>query len=208
VQLTKSVPSALTSTDLSPQAAALCGNDGVALSLPYAQIGQFLTAHAQSSCSQQKVVTAMLGVASTLPTLGAAANGMIVDSGLPFVTDTSNPGVQKYLADMKAVDPNWAKDANSAVAESTWLSIWAFAQEARLIKGTVTRDAVWNQWSHLTSFQVFDMLPPGLNLQQGITQVPNATRITNHWIQIGTAQNGAVKPDGLGWVNVMDLSGS
>jgi ABC-type branched-subunit amino acid transport system substrate-binding protein len=207
VQLTKSVPAPLTSTDLSPQTAALCGNDGVALSLSYAQIGQYLSAHGQSSCTQQKAVTAMIGIASTLPSLGAAANGLIVDSGLPLVTDTSNPGVQKFIAEMKTVDPNWAKDVDE-VSESTWLSIWAFAQEARLIKGTVTRDAVWNHWSHITSFQVFGMLPPGLNLQQGITQVPNANRVTNHWIQIGTVQNGAVKPDGLGWVDVLNLASS
>lgn len=204
VQLTAKEPAPLTATDLSPQAAALCGNDDVAMSVAPTQIAQFLTAHQQGSCPTQKVVTAVLGIASTLPSLGSLANGLVVDSGLPLVTDTSVPGVRMFIDQMNAVDPKAAKDE---VSESAWVAVWAFAQEARELKGPITRDTVWDQWSHIGSFQLFGMLPPGLNLQQGITQIPDSTRITNHWIEYGTVENGAVRPSGKGWVNVFDLSG-
>jgi ABC-type branched-subunit amino acid transport system substrate-binding protein len=202
VKLTTSEPAPITSTDLSPQAAALCKNDAVAMTVAYTQIAQYLTARAQGSCPQQKVVTAMIGIASTLSSLGSLANGMYVDSGLPFVTDTSVPGVKMFIDQMNAIDPKAAKDS---VSEGAWLSVWAFAQEARLLKGPITRDTVWDQWSHLGSFQVFGMLPPGLNLQKGITQIPHSSRLTDHWIQLGTIENGTVQPSGQGWIDVLNL---
>jgi ABC-type branched-subunit amino acid transport system substrate-binding protein len=203
VQLTAKQPAPITATDLSPQVATLCKNDGVAMSLSFVQIAQFLTAHQQGTCPKQVLVTAALGVASTLKSLGSLANGMIVTAGLPFATDMSVPGVKMFNDQMNAVSPSSAKDPES---EAAWLAVWAFAQEARKLKGAITRDTVWDQWSHIGAFQLFGMLPPGLNLQQGITQVPKMNRITNHWIQIGTIENGVMHSNGKGWVDVLSLS--
>jgi len=203
VQLISSQPAPLTATDLAPQAAALCKADMVVMSVAPTQIAQFLTAHAQSACPSQKLVTAMLGIASTLPSLGSSANGLIVDSGLPFVTDTSVPGVAMFKSQMAAVDPNAAKDEDE-VSEMTWLAVWAFAVEARKIKGAITRDTVWNQMEHAGAFQFYGMLPPGFNFQDGITAVPNTKRLVNHYIRYGVIENGVIKPSG-GWVNVLSI---
>lgn len=203
VQLIGSQPAPLTATDLDPQNAALCKADAVALSVAPTQIAQYLTAHQQGPCPKQKVLTAMLGVAATLSSLGSLANGLYVDSGLPFVTDTTVPGVSMFKSQMAAVDANAAKDEDE-VSEMTWLSVWAFAMEARQIKGAITRDTVWNQMEHAGSFQFNGMLPPGFNFQDGITAVPNTKRIVNHYIRYGVIENGVIKPSG-GWVNVLSL---
>jgi len=203
VQLIASQPAPLTATDLTPQNAALCKADAVAMSVAPTQIAQYLTAHQQGPCPTQKVLTAMLGIASTLSSLGSLANGLYVDSGLPFVTDTSVPGVKMFRSQMAAVDPNAAKQEDE-VSEMTWLSIWTFAQEARQIKGAITRDTVWDHMEKAGAFQFYGMLPPGFSFQDGITAVPNTKRIVNHYIRYGVVENGVIHPDG-GWVNVLDL---
>jgi branched-chain amino acid transport system substrate-binding protein len=193
---------ALTATDLSPQVAALCeGSDGVAMTLAYTQIVSFVTAHAQGTCPSQKLVTVALGLASYTPSLGSKANGMLVTSGLPLATDTSSKGIQMFQAQMNAVDPSAAKDEESV---NTWLSVWAFAQEARKMGGDITRQSVLQYWNKLGSLQVFDLLPPGLNLQQGQSAIDGDSRLFNHWIRIGVVKDGQIIESGKGWVDVLN----
>lgn len=202
VQLQVKQPAPLTATDLSPQVAALCSTDGVAMSLAPTQTASFIQAHKQGSCSNQTMVASALGTLAQLPQLGAKADGLIMDAGLPFPNDTSSQGVQKFISEMNSVDPKAAKNMDSEMA---WLSVWAFAQIARTIKGDVTRDSFWNATKATTTFQVFDMLPPGLDLSKGVTQVPNVPQITNHWVKLGKVVNGQAVDSGKGWVDVLNI---
>jgi branched-chain amino acid transport system substrate-binding protein len=204
VQLQSKQPAPLTATDLSPQVSALCGADGVSMSLAPTQTASFLQAHAQGSCPNQILVASALGTLAQLPQLGTKADGLILDAGLPFPNDTSSQGVQKFISQMNSVDPKAAKNMDSEMA---WLSVWAFAQIARTIKGDVTRDSFWNATKATTTFQVFDMLPPDLDLSKGVTQVPDVPQITNHWVKLGKIQNGQVVDSGKGWVDVLNLAG-
>jgi hypothetical protein len=107
-----------------------------------------------------------------------------------------------FTDQMNSVDPKAAKNMDSEMA---WLSVWAFAKIANTIKGDVTRNSFWDATKATTTFQVFDMLPPGLNLQKGVTQVPNVPQITNHWVRLGTVKNGQAADSGKGWVDVLNL---
>jgi branched-chain amino acid transport system substrate-binding protein len=169
VKLIAKQPAAFTATDLSPQVAALCSADSVVMSLAPTQIASFLTAHAQGPCPKQTMITSGLGGASELPLLGAKADGLILDGGLPFTTDTSVSGVKLFTDQMNAIDPSAAKNTD---AEMAWLSVWAFATEARKMKGDITRDTVWDDWSKVRTFELFDMLGPDMNFQKTLTS-PN-----------------------------------
>jgi ABC-type branched-subunit amino acid transport system substrate-binding protein len=203
VQLVAKQPSDITSTDLSPQVAAICssGADAVGLSLSYTGIAAFLTAKQQGPCPNIKVVSTGLGQAATTPSLGAKAEGMLITSGMPLPTDTSLQGIQKFTEQMNAIDPKAAKDEESLNA---WAAVWAFAQEARKMNGDITRASVLDYWQHLGSFQLFDLFPAGLNFQK--PAVVDGNKVYNHWTRIGVVKSGGqIVESGQGWVDLLQL---
>jgi ABC-type branched-subunit amino acid transport system substrate-binding protein len=203
LQLVAKQPSDITSTDLSPQVAAICssGADAVGLSLSYTGIAAFLTARQQGSCPKIKVVSTALGQANTTASLGSKAEGMIITSGMPLWTDTSEPGIQMFDAQMNAIDPKAAKDEESLNA---WAAVWAFAQEARKMTGAITRASVLSYWQHLGSFQLFGLFPPGLNFQT--PALVNGDKVYNHWTRIGIVKSGQIIESGQGWVDLTKLT--
>jgi branched-chain amino acid transport system substrate-binding protein len=199
IQLVDKAPVPVTATDLSPQVEKLCDTDGVALALSSTEIAQYLTAHSESGCANQPLVTTALGIAQGVSTLGPKGNGLLVSSSLPFPSDTSFQGIRMFTDQMNAIDPSARKDEAS---EITWLAIWAFALEARKMKGDITRDTVWNHWQQVSTIKVFDLLPPGLNLKSTKT-VAGFPRITNRWIRLGVVNDGTIKDTGKGWIDVL-----
>jgi branched-chain amino acid transport system substrate-binding protein len=203
-QLVAKQPSDITSTDLSPQVAAICnsGADAVALSLSYTGIAAFLTARQQGSCPDIKVVSTALGQAATTPSLGAKAEGMLITSGMPLPTDTSLEGIKAFTDQMNAIDPKAAKDEESLNA---WAAVWAFAQEARKMSGDITRASVLDYWQHLGSFQLYDLFPPDLDFQN--PAVVDGNKVYNHWTRIGIVKDGQIIESGKGWIDLTKLNG-
>jgi branched-chain amino acid transport system substrate-binding protein len=203
LQLVAEQPSDITSTDLSPQVAAICssGADAVGLSLSYTGIAAFLTARQQGSCPNIKVVSTALGQANTTAGLGAKADGMLITSGMPLPTDTSLPGIQMFTDQMNAIDPKAAKDEESLNA---WAAVWAFAQEARKMSGAITRASVLSYWQHLGAFQLFGLFPDGMSFQS--PAVVDGNKVYNHWTRIGVVQNGQIIESGKGWVDLTKLA--
>jgi branched-chain amino acid transport system substrate-binding protein len=203
-QLVAKQPSDITSTDLSPQVAAICnsGADAVALSLSYTGIAAFLTARQQGSCPNIKVVSTALGQAATTPSLGAKAEGMLITSGMPLPTDTSLQGIKAFTDQMNAIDPKAAKDEESLNA---WAAVWAFAQEARKMSGDITRASVLDYWQHLGSFQLYDLFPPNLDFQK--PAMVDGNKVYNHWTRIGVVKDGQIIESGKGWIDLTKLNG-
>jgi hypothetical protein len=199
VQFGQKVPVSPTSTDLTPEVATLCSSDAVALALSATEIQQYLTAHEQSPCADQKLITTSLGIAQTVANLGALGNGLLTASGLPFPTDTSFKGIEMFNQQMEAIDPSARRDVP---AEVVWMSIWAFALEARKMSGAITRASVLAHWQGVSTIQVFDLLPPGLNLKDR-SPVAGSERIASHWIRLGAVQNGVINDTGKGWIDVL-----
>jgi branched-chain amino acid transport system substrate-binding protein len=200
VQFVGKAPVPPTATDIAPQVDKLCDSDGVALALSSTQIAQYLTAHAVSRCASQPMVTTALGIAQGVSTLGAKGNGLLVSSSLPFPSDTSLQGIKMFIDQMNAIDPTARKNEAS---EITWLAVWAFALEARKMKGDVTRDTVWTHWQQVSTIKVFDLLPPDLNLKS-VKTVTGFPRITNQWIRLGVVRDGSINDTGKGWIDVLN----
>ncbi len=202
-QLVASVPSDLTSTDLSPQVAAVCsaGADATSLSLSYTGIAAMLTARQQSSCPNITVVSTALGQANTTASLGSKAEGMYITSGMPLWTNTSLKGIQAFNDQMNAIDPKSVKDEESLNA---WAAVWAFAQEARKMTGDITRANVLSYWQKLGSFQLYDLFPSGLNFQK--PAVVDGNKVYNHWTQVGIVKNGVITDTGKGWIDLTKLN--
>lgn len=202
-QLVASVPSDITSTDLSPQMAAVCsaGADAVSLSLSYTGVAALLTARPQSSCPTMQVVATALGQANTTASLGSKAEGMVVTSGMPLWTNTSLKGIQAFNDQMNAIDPKSVKDEESLNA---WASVWAFAQEARKMTNDITRANVLSYWQKLGAFQLYDLFPAGMNFQK--PAVVDGNKVYNHWTQVGVIKNGVITDSGKGWIDLTKLN--
>jgi branched-chain amino acid transport system substrate-binding protein len=190
----KSVPVALTATDMTPQVTSLTSSAGVALSLAPTQVTQFLKDHAVVAPNQPVCSSGLGTLPSDLSTLGSLANKLYLVYGLPLING-DNPGIAVFKKQMAQYSPSTTLDETMLNA---WLAVTAFAQVANQTTGAVTRAAELHAWQGLTSFQVDGLLPPDLNLKTSPLGIPALARLTNVWVQYGQVNNGQVQPVGSG----------
>jgi branched-chain amino acid transport system substrate-binding protein len=195
------IPVDITTTDLTPDVTKGASGDGVAMAMIPAQLASWLTAAKQASATQKLSASASALLPSTLKALGSNANGLLVDSGLPFVT-SSEPGVVKFRAEMAQYAPGQALDD---ISINAWLGTWAFAQVARTISGPVTRASVLSAFSHLTDFNVFGMLPAGFTTTKPFA-FPGLGRLFNTETVTGVVKNGQLVQTSAGYVPVFTKS--
>ena len=198
LKLTGSIPVPPTATDYTPYvASAASKGNAVAMAVTATQFAAWLTAAKSGNYTQKLCLTNQAATAKLLKTLGSKANGVLVAAGLPPVTDTSLTGIRLFRTQIRKYEPS------AQITEVTldgWLSAWAFAQVARTIKGTLDRASVLSAWSHLTNFNVFDLLPPHFTTSKPAS-VPGMSRLFNSDIVEGVVKNGSVVATS-GWVPV------
>jgi ABC-type branched-subunit amino acid transport system substrate-binding protein len=127
---------------------------------------------------------------------GSAANGLLLTSQLAFVTDTSNPGIVAFLADMKKYQP-------SAPIDETTLFSWAATELfAKVMTGktSFTGPAVQAAFASLSTPVDISVAAPYAVVGR-TSPLSQYSRIFNPTVQDGTLTNGTVQPNGKGFVN-------
>jgi branched-chain amino acid transport system substrate-binding protein len=133
-----------------------------------------------------------------LKTLGSLSQGFLVSSQLAFVTDTSNPGIQKFLADMQKYQPSATVDDLSLAA---WAAVELFAKVMATSTATTLDNAAFNAaLANLSTPIDIGVLAPWA--VKGVSSpVPSFPRILNGTAQAGVVQDGKIVPDGKGFFN-------
>jgi ABC-type branched-subunit amino acid transport system substrate-binding protein len=140
---------------------------------------------------------------ASIDALGSAANGILVDSQAAFTSDTSNPGVAAYLADVKRYASNDVSDASLFTWSAMQLLAKAIASATSFDAAGIT-DALKGVSAPINIGTV------GPWRASGVTSPLAAySRILNPTVIYGVVQDGAVKSDGTGFVNPFSsLSGA
>ena len=195
--VTGGIPIDLTTTNLTPYVAKGTSGQGVALEVIPAQLSSWLTVSKSSNYTQKLSVSASSLLPSDLKAFGSKADGLLVASGLPFVT-SSESGVVQFRGQMAKYQPSQAVDE---ISENAWLGTWAFAQVAKTISGSVTRSSVISAFSSLKNFNVFGMLPSGFSTTKNFS-FPGLTRLFNQDTVEGVVKNGQLVQTSAGYVPV------
>jgi branched-chain amino acid transport system substrate-binding protein len=133
-----------------------------------------------------------------LRALGSKTEGFLVSSQLAFVTDTANPGVQKFLADMQKYQPSGTIDDLSLAA---WASVELFAKVLATSTATTLDNAAFNDaLANLSTPIDIGVLAPWS--VQGVTSpLPAFPRVLNATVQVGVVRGGKIVPNGNGYQN-------
>jgi hypothetical protein len=127
--------------------------------------------------------------------LGAAGNGVLADSQVALTTDTSNPGVRQYLADMKKYGHNQVTDASIFA----WSAVQVFA---KAIAGASSFDAKGITAALHSLSTPVDIKTVGPWQSAGMTSpLPAFSRILNPTVTFGVVRNGQLVTEGGGFVN-------
>jgi ABC-type branched-subunit amino acid transport system substrate-binding protein len=171
------------------------GVDGVIINGSPTTAATMIKALRSGGYTGKIAIPSLLLPAQTIKALGALADGIVVDSAVAFPSDTGNPAVAKYLADMKAHAPNAALNDSSMQA---WSGMELFARAAATAKAT---DAA----SLMTAFGAIedpiDIGTSGPWSMGGVGKVKGFSRIVNPTVTFGTVKDGTVVADGDGFVN-------
>jgi branched-chain amino acid transport system substrate-binding protein len=191
------VPVDLTATDLTPQVTAGAKGDGVVLAMLPAQLSSWLKVSKSGGFTQKLAASAGALLPKEMAVLGDSADGLVVASGLPFVTG-SMPGVVRYRAEMAKYAPGAAVDG---ISLNSWLGTWAFAQVARTMQGDVTRETVMSGFGNLTNFNVYGLLPEGFGTTKEFA-LPGLNRLFNQQAVEGVVKDGKAVQTSTGYVPV------
>lgn len=131
-----------------------------------------------------------------LKALGADSDGFLVSSQLAFVTDTANPGIQKFLADMKQFQPKGSIDDLSLAA---WASVELFAKILGASSAATMDSAAFNAaLANLTTPVDIGVIAPYTvdGVKSPLSDFP---RVLNATVQVGSVHSGKLVPDGKGF---------
>jgi branched-chain amino acid transport system substrate-binding protein len=172
------------------------GVDGLLLLTSPPNIPKAVTALKQVGYSGKISTLSGELVTQVVKAVGNGLNGMLISSLGAFPTDTSNSGVQAFRADMMKYQPGAGIDDDSL---RTWSAVMLFAKVAGAAHAT-TASAVLAAFNNLSTpvdlgtyapYKVVGQVPP----------LPAAPRMFNPTVTNGVFQNGAVQPDGKGFIN-------
>ncbi|GAA3226686.1 ABC transporter substrate-binding protein [Actinocorallia longicatena] len=191
------IPVQISTSDLTPAVTKASSGDGVVLAMIPAQLSSWLTVSKGGDFPQKLVASSTSLLPKELEALGSKADGLLVASGLPFVTGDSE-GVVRFRDEMARYAPGKSVDS---ISLNAWLSTWAFAQVARTMKGDITRETVMAAFGNLTDFNVFGLLPPGFTTTKG-SSVPGFSRLFNQSTIEGVVKDGKIVQTSDGYVPV------
>ena len=172
------------------------GADGVVLIDSPPNIPKQIVALKQAGYTGKiSTLTALMGP-PVIKALGSAANGILLTSQLAFTTDTSNSGVQEFLADMKKYQPSVAIDES---AEDSWAAVMLFAKVGAGLSD-FSSTSVLDAFTNLSTPIDLGLAPP-FAVKGRTSPVAEFPRVFSEEVQNGTVENGEVQPDGKGFVN-------
>lgn len=129
--------------------------------------------------------------------LGPISEGMKVVSSTALVTDTANPGIRQYLADLKAA----GKDAQPKdISLLDWSSVKIFAELAKKMTGTIDNVSVKAALENLSEPIDVHTVPPW-SIKGKTPPAPQWPRALNPDVQVGVIHGGVIQPDGKGFVD-------
>jgi ABC-type branched-subunit amino acid transport system substrate-binding protein len=131
-----------------------------------------------------------------LKTLGSSTEGFLVSSQMAFVTDTSNPGIAKFLGDMQKYQPSGTIDDLSLAA---WAAVQLFAKVMATSTATTPSNTAFDAALASLSTPIdIDVIAPW-SLQGKTSPLPSFPRVLNGTAQAGVVQNGKIVPNGKGF---------
>lgn len=132
-----------------------------------------------------------------LKALGSNSEGFLVSSQLAFVTDTTNPGIQSFLTDMKSDNPDLIDDLSLAA----WAAVQLFAKILETSKATDLNAAAFGEaLTNLSTPVDINVIAP--YKVKGVTSpVADYPRVLNATVQVGVVHNGAIVPNGKGFID-------
>lgn len=132
---------------------------------------------------------------AVIKALGSLGNGVLADSQVALTTDTSNSGVQQYLADMKKYGNDQVTDASIFA----WSAVEVFAKAIAHASSFDAQGITAALKSLSTPVDVGTVAPWRSN---GVTSPLNSySRILNPTVTFGVVKNGQLVTDGGGFVN-------
>jgi branched-chain amino acid transport system substrate-binding protein len=165
------------------------GSDGV-----FAAVANFaleVQALSQAGYKGKIATTSALTGSQALKTLGSLGNGILVSSQTAFYTDSSNPGVQAFLAAMQKYAPGTAVDSNLPAfyaAVELFAKVMETSTSATLNSAAFT-DAVNNVATPIN----IGLIGPWATKGRGAALSADP-RVLNPNIAIGIVKNGEVVP--------------
>jgi ABC-type branched-subunit amino acid transport system substrate-binding protein len=128
--------------------------------------------------------------------IGSQGNGLEVSSLAAFATDSANPGIAAFKADMASYQPKAGVDSDSL---RTWSAVQLFAKVAAGAKAYTAAEVAAAMLNLSTPVDIATIAPYTVKGRKSpLAQYP---RLLNPMVQYGVLQNGVVKPDGKGFVN-------
>jgi branched-chain amino acid transport system substrate-binding protein len=158
--------------------------------------GTMIQALRASSYQGIIAVPSLLLPPATIEALGDAAEGVYVSSANGFVSDEEDPGVAKFLEEMKEYAPDATLDDASLEG---WSGMQLFAEAA---KGAKKFDAKTLMATFEAVSTPIELGTSGPWSMVGKTnQVPGFSRIVNPTITVGVVEGGEIVSKGGGFVN-------
>jgi ABC-type branched-subunit amino acid transport system substrate-binding protein len=170
------------------------GTDGLILTNAPLLIPKLLQAIKSSGFTGKTASITALFAPELIKASGAAANGVLLSSQLAFTTDTSNPAIVQFLADMKKYEPSSVIDEST---EFSWASVMLFAKVAATAASTDAPGILAAMNALSTPINIGVTAP--YSVVGKTSPVPGFTRIFNATAQFGAIENGALVPDGKGF---------
>ena len=172
------------------------GTDGIILNGSPNTVATMIKALRAGGYKGHLATPSLLLPPQVVSALGADAVGIVVVSANAFVTDTTNPGIAKYKADMKKYRPKAALDDGSLQA---WSAIQLFAQAAARGK-KFTSAGLWATFR--TIARPIDIKTSGpWSVVGKLGKIPGFSRIVNPTVTFGVVRAGKVVPQGKGFTN-------
>jgi branched-chain amino acid transport system substrate-binding protein len=172
------------------------GVQGVGLSMTTGALPIVVTAMRRAGYTGSIASCSCSFTPAVIQALGPDAEGIDVVSQTAFSTDTTNPGVREYLADLKAYG-NGA--APKEIGMFAWSSIKLFAELASRLD---TVDAVSVGAAFESARDPIDVgtAAPWATADKR-PPLPEYPRVINTSVQIGVVRNGSITADGKGFVD-------
>jgi ABC-type branched-subunit amino acid transport system substrate-binding protein len=172
------------------------GVDGIGLALPPSSSPVVLSAINRGGFTGKVASANGIITPAVVQALGPQAEGMLVVSQVALTTDTANPGVARYLADLKQFDNG---------AQPKDLSLFAYASVmlfAQVVKGIDTIDpaSVAKAFDSVSTPVDIGLVSPWATSGR-TSPVAEWPRLLNPTVQVGVVHNGVVVPDGRGFVD-------
>jgi branched-chain amino acid transport system substrate-binding protein len=168
------------------------GVDGVILTPSPLNLPKMITALKQSGYTGKIGTLTVIMPPVVVKALGAAGDGVLADSQVALTSDSSNPGVQKYTADM-------AKYGSNTITDSSLFNWSAVELFAKAIAGASSFDAA-SIISTLNAVSTpIDIGTVGPWQVSGVTSpLSSFSRILNPTVSFGVVKGGQVVTSGSG----------